>query len=51
MIWNPTVSETITVDAAFATYRTLADGNVHSIVGHQVAIGGLPVLIIGSQLQ
>jgi polysaccharide biosynthesis protein PslG len=49
IIWNPGVSKTITVGAAFATSRTLTNSTVHSIAGHQVAIGALPVLIIESQ--
>jgi len=49
IIWNPDVSKTIPVGAAFATLRTLTSGTVQSIAGHQVAIGSLPVLIIGSQ--
>jgi hypothetical protein len=49
IIWNPDVSKTITVGAAFATFKTLTDSTVHSIVSHQVAIGSLPVLVIGSQ--
>jgi hypothetical protein len=49
IIWNPDVSKTITVGAAFATSRTLTSGTVQSIAGHQVAIGSLPVLVIGSQ--
>jgi polysaccharide biosynthesis protein PslG len=50
IIWNPGVSKTITVGAAFATSRTLTNGTVQSITGHQVAIGSLPILVIGSQL-
>jgi fibronectin type 3 domain-containing protein len=49
IIWNPDVSKTIPVGATFATLRTLTSGSVQSIAGHQVAIGSLPVLIIGSQ--
>jgi hypothetical protein len=49
IIWNPGASKTITVGAAFATSRTLTNSTVHSITGHQVAIGALPVLIIESQ--
>jgi hypothetical protein len=49
IIWNASASKTITADAAFATYETLSNGTVHSIAGHQVAIGALPVLIVGSQ--
>jgi hypothetical protein len=49
IIWNPNVSKTITVGAAFATFRTLNNGTVQSIAGHQVAIGSLPILIIESQ--
>jgi hypothetical protein len=49
IIWNPSASKTITVDAAFATYETLANSTVDSIADHQVAIGALPVLIIKSQ--
>ena len=49
IIWNPVVSKTITIGAEFATARTLTSSNVYSIAGHQVAIGGLPVLVIGSQ--
>jgi fibronectin type 3 domain-containing protein len=50
IIWNPGVSKTITVGAAFATSRTLTNSSVQSIAGHQVAIGSLPILVIGSQL-
>jgi len=49
IIWNPGISKTITVGAEFATVRTLTNSNVYSIAGHQVAIGGLPVLVIGNQ--
>lgn len=49
IIWNPDVTKTITVGAEFATVRTLTNGNVYSIAGHEVAIGSLPVLVIGSQ--
>jgi hypothetical protein len=49
IIWNPGVSKTITVGAAFATSRTLTNSTVRSITGHEVAIGSLPVLIVGSQ--
>jgi hypothetical protein len=49
IIWNPGVSKTVTVGAAFATSRTLTNSTVRSITGHEVAIGSLPVLIIGSQ--
>jgi fibronectin type 3 domain-containing protein len=51
IIWNANTSETHTVGTQFATYRTLTDGNVHSITNHQVAIGALPVMVIGTQLQ
>jgi hypothetical protein len=37
------------VDPAFATYETLTTSSVHSIANHQVTIGALPVLIIGTQ--
>ena len=43
------ISKTITVDAAFATYETLTTSSVHSIANHQVTIGALPVLIVGTQ--
>jgi fibronectin type 3 domain-containing protein len=49
IIWNPNISKTITVDPAFATYETLTGSSVHSIANHQVTIGALPVLIIGTQ--
>jgi hypothetical protein len=49
IVWNPSVSKTITVDASFATYETLSNTTVHSIASHEVAIGPLPVLIIKSQ--
>jgi hypothetical protein len=49
IVWNPSVSKTITVSAAFATYETLSNSTVHSIAEHQVAIGPLPVLMIKSQ--
>jgi len=49
IIWNPSISKTITVDPAFATYETLTTSSVHSIANHQVTIGALPVLIIGTQ--
>jgi fibronectin type 3 domain-containing protein len=51
IIWNPSTSKTITVGGEFATYRILTDGNIRSITGHQVAIGALPVMVIGTQLQ
>ena len=49
IVWNPSLSKTITVDPAFATYETLSDTTVHSIAALQVPIGALPVLIIQSQ--
>jgi len=49
IIWNPSISKTLTVDSAFATYETLTSSTVRSIVSHQVAIGPLPVLVIGTQ--
>jgi fibronectin type 3 domain-containing protein len=49
IIWNPSISKTLTVDSAFATYETLTSSTVRSIVSHQVAVGPLPVLIIGTQ--
>jgi fibronectin type 3 domain-containing protein len=49
IIWNASISKTLTVDSAFATYETLTSSTVRSIVSHQVAIGPLPVLIIGTQ--
>jgi hypothetical protein len=49
IVWNASLSKTITVDPSFATYETLSNTTVHSIASHQVAIGPLPVLIIGSQ--
>jgi hypothetical protein len=49
IIWNPTVAETISVDPSFVTSETLANNTVSSIVGHQVAIGSAPVLIVGGQ--
>ena len=49
IVWNASLSKTITVDASFATYETLSNTTVHSIAAHQVAIGPLPVLIIKSQ--
>ena len=49
IIWNPSASKTITVGASFATYETLSNTTVHSIASHEVAIGALPVLIVGSQ--
>jgi len=51
IVWNPSASKTITVDAAFATYETLSNTTVHSIAAHQVPIGPLPVLIIKSQAE
>jgi len=49
IIWNAGISKTITVDAAFATYRTLTTSTVQSIASHQVSIGPLPVLVVGTQ--
>jgi fibronectin type 3 domain-containing protein len=49
IIWNASAAKTITVSAAYATYETLADSTVHSIVGNKVAIGNEPVLLVGSQ--
>jgi hypothetical protein len=49
IVWNASLSKTITVDPSFATYETLSNTTVHSIAAHQVAIGPLPVLIIKSQ--
>jgi len=49
IIWNPGISKTITVDPAYATYETLTTSSVHSIANHQVTIGALPVLIVGTQ--
>jgi hypothetical protein len=49
IIWNPSISKTITVDQAFATYETLTTSSVHSIVNHQATIGALPVLLVGTQ--
>ncbi|HZC66120.1 MAG TPA: cellulase family glycosylhydrolase [Candidatus Dormibacteraeota bacterium] len=49
IIWNPTATKTINVDASFVSTETLSNTTVYSIVGHQVAIGNVPVLIIGGQ--
>jgi hypothetical protein len=49
IIWNPSASKTITLDASFATYQTLSNATVHSVASHEVAIGALPVLVIKSQ--
>ncbi len=49
IVWNASLSKTITVDPSFATYETLSNTTVHSIASHQVVIGPLPVLIIKSQ--
>ncbi len=49
IVWNASLSKTITVDPSFATYETLSNTTVHSIASHQVVIGPLPVLIINSQ--
>jgi fibronectin type 3 domain-containing protein len=49
IIWNPSASKTMAVDASFATYETLSNSTVHSIANHEAAIGALPVLIVGSQ--
>jgi fibronectin type 3 domain-containing protein len=49
IIWNAAVAKTISVDPSFVTSETLANNNVYSIAGHQVAIGNAPVLIVGGQ--
>ena len=49
IIWNSTVAKTISVDPSFVTSETLSNTTVTSIVGHQVAIGNAPVLIVGGQ--
>jgi hypothetical protein len=49
IIWNAGASKTITLDAAFVTYRTLSNSTVHSIASHQISIGPLPVLAVKSQ--
>jgi fibronectin type 3 domain-containing protein len=49
IIWNPTVAKTISVDPSFVTSETLSNTTVTSIVGHQVAIGNAPVLIVSGQ--
>jgi polysaccharide biosynthesis protein PslG len=51
IVWNPSTSKTITVDASFATYETLFDTSLHSIAAHQIAIGPLPMLVIKSQTE
>jgi Resolvase, N terminal domain len=49
IVWNPSTSKTITVDASFATYETLSNSTVHFIAAYQIAIGNLPVLVVGSR--
>jgi hypothetical protein len=49
IIWNPGISKTVTVSASFATYETLTASTVRSIASHQVTIGPLPILVIGTQ--
>ena len=49
IIWNSTVAKTISVDPSFVTSETLSNTTVTSIVGHEVAIGNAPVLIVGGQ--
>jgi hypothetical protein len=49
IIWNPTATKTINLDASFVSTETLSNTTVYPIVGHQVAIGNVPVLIIGGQ--
>jgi hypothetical protein len=51
IVWNSSASKTIAVDASFATYETLFDTSLHSIVAHQTAIGPLPILVIKSQAE
>jgi hypothetical protein len=49
IVWNPTISKTITVSPAFATYETLANNTVLSIADHKVTIGNEPILLVESQ--
>jgi hypothetical protein len=51
IIWNASTSKTISVSPSFATYETLANTTVHTIVGNQVTIGNEPILLVGSQVQ
>jgi fibronectin type 3 domain-containing protein len=51
IVWNASISKTITVSPAFATYETLNNSTVSSIAANRVTIGNEPILIVGSQTQ
>jgi fibronectin type 3 domain-containing protein len=49
IIWNPSITKAITVGPEFVSFQTLTNNTVEAIANHEVVIGPLPVLIIGSQ--
>jgi Glycosyl hydrolases family 39 len=50
IVWNASLSKTITVSAEFATYETISNSTVNTIEANQVSIGNAPILLIGSQV-
>jgi fibronectin type 3 domain-containing protein len=49
IIWNASLSKTISVSPSFATYETISNTVVSTIVGNKVTIGAAPIMVVGSQ--